>query len=283
MQVDLLGGPVNCTTQNIPCVFTHKQDGPTPGTFVSALQGNSIGNNNGPVGSTVLQNGPAFGGQTANLKGRLVFNPGFLGSINTGCVITVNDSNPFKTLADANHRPTMDSTDVNDVCIGYDQGSVGSASANMAFMAPVGYNFYVGSTFNGTSWKEQLTSSLKTFRVPITTNSQLTSTLATGTAPFSITSTTPVSNLTLTAHPQVYEAGLLTTGEKIYTNKQTLSGGNTTHTFANGFSFTSASTFGCSCTDQTSASACRAVPASATTVTLVGTGSDVLWLSCSGH
>jgi hypothetical protein len=25
------------------------------------------------------------------------------------------------------------------------------------------------------------------------------------------------------------------------------------------------------------------VPASATTVTMAGTGSDVLWLSCSGH
>ena len=32
----------------------------------------------------------------------------------------------------------------------------------------------------------------------------------------SVTSTTPVSNLTLKNHPQVYEAGLLTTSEKIY-------------------------------------------------------------------
>jgi hypothetical protein len=111
----------------------------------------------------------------------------------------------------------------------------------------------------------------------------ITSTLATGTAPLSITSTTPVSHLTLTAHPQVYEAGVLTTSEKIYTNTQSLIGGAATHTFAHSFTYTSSGAFGCTCTDETSANACRAVPASATTVTLAGTGSDVVWLECTGH
>jgi len=112
---------------------------------------------------------------------------------------------------------------------------------------------------------------------------QITSTLASGTAPLSITSSTPVSHLTLNAHPQVYEAGVLTTSEKIYTNTQALTGGAATHTFTNSFRFTSSHTFGCACTDQTAANACRAVPASATAVTLTGTGSDVLWLQCTGH
>jgi hypothetical protein len=112
---------------------------------------------------------------------------------------------------------------------------------------------------------------------------QITSTLAAGTAPLRITSTTPVSNLTLTAHPQVYEAGVLATSEKIYTNTQSLIGGAATHTFARSFTYTSSSTFGCTCTDQTAANACRAIPASASTVTLAGTGSDVLWLECAGH
>jgi hypothetical protein len=80
----------------------------------------------------------------------------------------------------------------------------------------------------------------------------------------------------------VYEAGVLTK-DKIYTNTQALTTGAATHTFANSFTYTSSSTFGCTCTDQTAAKACRAVPASATTVTMAGTGSDVLWLSCSGH
>lgn len=117
----------------------------------------------------------------------------------------------------------------------------------------------------------------------IATSGQVISKVATGTAPFSVASTTPVANLTLTEHPQVYEAGVLTVSEKIYTNTQALSTGVATHTFANRFAYTSSSTFGCTCTDQTAANACRAVPATATTVTLTGTGSDVLWVSCSGH
>lgn len=80
----------------------------------------------------------------------------------------------------------------------------------------------------------------------------------------------------------LYEAGVVTI-DKMYSNTQTLSSGAATHTFANSFSYTSSSTFHCQCTDQTGASACKAVPASATTVTLAGTGSDVLALLCSGH
>ncbi len=81
----------------------------------------------------------------------------------------------------------------------------------------------------------------------------------------------------------VYEAGVQTSNEKIYTNTQILSGGAATHTFAAGFTFTNSGTFGCTCTDQTAANACKAVPASGTTVTLAGTSTDVIWLSCSGH
>ena len=80
----------------------------------------------------------------------------------------------------------------------------------------------------------------------------------------------------------VYEAGVRTT-DKIYTNTQALTGGAATHTFANNFTYTSSSTFGCTCTDQTAANACRAVPTSASTVALAGTGSDVLWIECAGH
>ena len=81
----------------------------------------------------------------------------------------------------------------------------------------------------------------------------------------------------------VYEAGLQTVLVKHYTNTQLLSGGTATHTFPGNFTYTSSSTFGCTCTDQTAANACKAVPASATTVTVAGTGTDTLWLSCSGH
>lgn len=47
--------------------------------------------------------------------------------------------------------------------------------------------------------------------------------------------------------------------------------------------FTSTSSFGCSCTDQTSVAVCKAVPASTTSVTFAGTGSDVLFYRCIGN
>jgi hypothetical protein len=47
--------------------------------------------------------------------------------------------------------------------------------------------------------------------------------------------------------------------------------------------FTSHSTFGCTCTDQTSAAACKALPDSPSSVRFSGTDSDVLFYSCIGN
>jgi hypothetical protein len=154
-------------------------------------------------------------------------------------------------------------------------------SAYAANLSVVGSFYKIEHTSNKEGDSSRLPSSNTTGTLSLP--GQITSTLAAGTAPLRITSATPVSNLTLTAHPQVYEAGVLTTSEKIYTNTQSLIGGAATHTFARSFTYTSSSTFGCTCTDQTAANACRAIPASASTVTLAGTGSDVLWLECAGH
>lgn len=104
-----------------------------------------------------------------------------------------------------------------------------------------------------------------------------------GVAPLVVASQSPVLNMNVANHPTLFQSGFSQTLAKLYTNIQSLSGGTGTHTFANGFAYTSTGTFGCTCTDQTSANACKAVPASANTVTVAGTGSDVLWLSCSGH
>ena len=80
----------------------------------------------------------------------------------------------------------------------------------------------------------------------------------------------------------IYESGVLTT-DLIYTKAIGLTGGAATHTFANNFTYTATTSFGCSCTDQTAVNACKAVPASANSVTLAGTGTDILWVRCSGH
>jgi hypothetical protein len=225
-------------------------------------------------------------GQLSNAMGHIIMVDPLLGlpggAYTTGeYAITTATPNSQQVLAANGYRVTASA---NDSGIGFDSNvTYDPAGLSSGYASPSGHSFYVGSLLNGTSWLERLTASLKSFKVPITTNSQLISTLTTGTVPLVITSSTPVANLTVSNHPKVYESGVLTTSDKIYTNRQALSTGTATHTFANGFTYTSSSTFGCTCTDQTAANACRAAPASATTVTLAGTGSDVLWLLCNGH
>lgn len=204
---DVLGSAVITACEFVPCIFTQQQTSGNPGGYISALAGISSGNNNAAVGSTVMQNGPLWAGQTANLKGRLIFNPGLLQSVASGSIITLNDSNPMKTWADAWHRPTMDA---NDSAIGFDSGSVGSSAAVVAFSAPQGFHWYTGTTFDGSSWIEGLSPSLKTFKVPMTTNSQITSTLANGTAPRVTTSQTRIANEYTGGNPGLIYCGTTT-------------------------------------------------------------------------
>ena len=167
-------------------------------------------------------------------------------------------------------------------------GNIGCISAIQARggsnqLLAFGYTTNAGSVTNPYRFNDTGLRGDSTGLPTTNTTGQFVSTAATGIAPFSIKSDTPVANLTLFAHPQVYEKGVLTNSEKIYTNNQVLSAGTATHLFANSFTFTSSSTFGCTCTDQTAVNVCKAVPASGNSVNLAGTGSDVLWLECLGH
>lgn len=170
-------------------------------------------------------------------------------------------------------------------------GSLGSLAFGSGypnnFLSSVGSYYQMSHTSNIAGDSSSLPSS--------NTTGVIVSTVPTGTAPLSVASTTPVANLSIGGNAAtattatnctncsgVYEAGVLTT-DKIYTNTQALSTGAATHTFANSFTYTSSSTFGCTCTDQTAANACQAVPTAASAVNLAGTGSDVLWLECLGH
>ncbi len=171
---------VVATVQNVPSVFVQRCGSATPGVYVSCLAGNSVGNNNGAVGATLLQNGPSNGGQTANLKGRLNITAGPYPSLNSGHIITLVDSNAFKTWADSNHRPT---NDANDTYLGLDGGAVGVASAQLAIGSPAAISNYIGNAGDNTSWKERLTAAAKTFKVPVTVNGNLTVTGGTVTLP----------------------------------------------------------------------------------------------------
>ena len=122
-------------------------------------------------------------------------------------------------------------------------------------------------------------------------SSQLTSTVATGTAPFVVASTTPVANLTLVNHPKVQSCGTTTScsntalsNSRIVIGSVGLSAGSAT---VSGFSpaFTSSSTFVCTATDASGASAVRVTNASASSITLTGglLSGDTINYHCIGY
>lgn len=106
----------------------------------------------------------------AGTKGQKIFTSGpTFGSITNGHIITLVDSNPIKTLSDPTqtlYRGTP--WDANDTFIALDNASSGAFStAQLAFGAPVSISNYVGSNPDNTSWLERLTSTAKTFAVPV--------------------------------------------------------------------------------------------------------------------
>jgi hypothetical protein len=146
-----------------PSVYAQRADTTAPGVFVSAL------GNAGAFGATTLQSG--YQSPTSGLKGRLNFSVVPLNGLNSTHIITVNDSNPGKTIADPNHRPT---SDPNDVYIGMDQGAVSPSLAQLSFGAPVAISNYIGNVGDGVNWGERLTAGSKEFRVSVKFDSGVT-------------------------------------------------------------------------------------------------------------
>jgi hypothetical protein len=224
------------------------------------------------------------GGLNTNLKGKT--NYGTLGS-GPSHIMTLSDSNFEKTVATANNRPN---NDANDAFIGYDQHSNLPSSVGISFGAPVSLSNYIGNAGDGTSWLERLTANLKTFRVPISTDSQITSTVSTGTPPLAVASTTPVPNLTLSNHPEVQSCGstancsaqVLTNGQIVF-GTVTLAGVTAT---VSGLKpgFTTANSFQCTASDKTSAStSANAVALSANSLRVNGKAGDVVSYICVGN
>jgi len=186
--------------------------------------------------------------------------------------MTVNEltrSNLAKMLATSGHRPTNDAT---DTWIGLDNPNTTAQNFQLAFGAPVSISSYIGNTGDNMSWLERLTggtSPLKSFQVPMTTNSQISSTVTQGTAPFQVASSTPVGTLTVANHPTLQDCGTSATcssgglstpnGQAVF-GTLTLSNGTATLT---GISppFHSSSSFNCVANDVTNqANGVKAVP-----------------------
>ncbi len=146
-----------------PSVFAQRADTTTPGVYLSALA------DQGTYGATILQNG--YQSPSAGLKGRLIFSVTPLNGLNSAHVITINDSNPAKAIADPNHRPAADA---NDVYIGLDQGSASPSLAQLSFGAPAAISNYIGNVGDGVNWGERLIAGLKEFKVAVKFDNNLT-------------------------------------------------------------------------------------------------------------
>jgi hypothetical protein len=289
----LFGGQqskVNSVVGNLAIsLFSHVCGNSIVGVGFSCLQGNMVGNNNTPNVATLLYRGGATGGadNPSGLKGRLNFITSPSTSIGQTHLVTLVDSAPDKTIASSDFRP---SNNASDTYIGLDSGSVNFSSAQLAFGSPVSISNYVANVGDGSNWLERLTASTKTFKVPITTNSQITSTLSTGTAPFVVASTTPVANLTLSNHPKLQSCGTTgtcsdtaITGGQVVFGTITLATGTATLTGINP-AFSSSASFNCVANDRTNqANGVKGIPTSGSTVIFTGTGTDVIAYQCVGN
>jgi hypothetical protein len=114
---------------------------------------------------------------------------------------------------------------------------------------------------------------------------QITSTQTTGTAPFSIASTTPVPNLTTTRHALYFSCGTgpscsntpVTSGATLF-GSVVLSGGTRTVSGITVYS----NSFSCVGIDGTAANAVSIIPSGTNAFTVTGTGTDVIYYVCNG-
>jgi hypothetical protein len=131
--------------------------------------------------ATILTDGGETDGGQKLTKGRLNFSTSPSWPLQPHHIITLIDSQPALTRATPTYRPPGS---VYDTWIGTDvpSGGVGLTSGQLAFGAPVSISSYIRATGDGiqTSWLERLTSTQKTFQVPVRINEGNSFTLGNG-------------------------------------------------------------------------------------------------------
>lgn len=121
------------------------------------------------------------------------------------------------------------------------------------------------------------TSGVSTFSLPV----KMALTIATGTAPFAVTSTTPVANLTTV--PTTYNhSGTQQTSTHLVVDSCTL-GTDCAITLAGSAVYTSSTSYSCVAQDSTATNATAVAQASGSSVTITGTGVDVIRYACVGN
>jgi hypothetical protein len=275
------GGYVNSYGARVPTVFAQQCSAPGAWSsiWISCPAGDSVSNNYAQVGALLLQSGPVANEGFGGFKGRL----NFLTPSNTSAathLITLGDSNPAKTLATPGHRP---GNDPNDTWIGLDNTNDFTYNFRLAFGAPKSISSYIGDNGTG-SFLERLETGLKTFTVP------LKSTVPHGTAPFQITSDTPVGILTVSNHLKLQYCGSGTgtfnctatathDGQIVFGTIQ-LSGGTATLQNLNPAFIGNANCVVNDSSDLTKGA--KGVPQANGTIVFTGSGSDVIFYQCVG-
>jgi hypothetical protein len=158
-----------------PSVFAQQCDGTGSWSsiWMQCQEGNGYSNDNAKIVGTLIQLS-AYGGQTGGLKGRTIYElpTSSTSSIPATEIVTWGDSNTDKTMATSGNRPSWDAA---DTYVGVDQANNALPEHfQLAFGAPISISNYINSVPDGSSWKERLTSSQKTFTVPVTAEKYLT-------------------------------------------------------------------------------------------------------------
>lgn len=144
-----------------------------------------------------------------------------------------------------------------------------------------GFNAFVGPTALGAAAHCGAGIQVCVTGGTLTIANQIVSSLATGTAPFSVTSTTPVANLT--AVPTTYNhSGTQQTAAHVIRDRCTL-GTDCAVTLVGSAVFTSSSTYDCTAIDRTGANSIQFAPSSGSAFTLTGTGTDLISYICVGN
>jgi hypothetical protein len=121
--------------------------------------------------ATLMTDGVNNGGGTGSVpKGRLNFGQSPWSTINAHHIVTLIDSQPGLTHATPGFRPEASA---NDIWIGTDvSGNQALSTGQLAFGAPVSITNYIRATGDGvhSDWLERLTSTQKTFKVPVRIN-----------------------------------------------------------------------------------------------------------------
>ena len=120
---------------------------------------NSINNQS----ATLLADATTSGSGETQTKGRLNFTTSPSATIAAHHIITLVDNNPALTKATLGFRPPADP---NDTWIGQDAGT-SFATAQLAFGSPIAISNYIGNVGDNSAFGERLTSTLKTFKVPL--------------------------------------------------------------------------------------------------------------------